>query len=927
MGSKRKVKELEKSEENRNQAKGALNKSINELRLFIDSTPDLCFLKDRKGKYLMVNAANARFFGKTEAEILGRTDFELMSREAAQGCMATDTQAMKERKAVIGVESVGGRIYETRKIPVIRHDEIIGVAGIIRDITDQKQAEQALKENEEKYRRIFENSMVGFFRSTPEGRFIDVNPAFARMLRYESPQDLVSSIIDIASQYYANPRDRERYQALLLEQGHVENFEFPARCRDGSEIWVSNSTRSVFDKKGEIIYHEGIVVDITDRKRALDMLQESERRLRQIIEFLPDATFVIDTEGRVTAWNNAMQALTGIRASEILGKSGYLYAVPFYGKPRPVLIDLVITKDKEVSLSYPSFYREENRLFSEVYIPDFMGRGPTWLWATASPLYDPDGQIVGAIESIRDITRHKQVEEALRESQERYRGLVATLPQAVFEADANGSIQYVNDIAFEMFGYDSKDFFPGKYNILEMIAPEDHERVQANTRILFSTGKSPSAEYLALRKDGSKFPVQTYSTRIINDEAPIGIRGIIVDITERKRAEKEQEKLQAQLTQAQKMESMGRLAGGVAHDFNNMLSVIIGQAEIAMMQMGIEKHLYSQLKEIKEAAKRSADLVRQLLAFARKQTIAPKVLNLNDTVEGMLKIIQRLIGENIQLLWQPGENLWKINMDPTQIDQILANLCVNARDAIVGTGKVAIETGNVTLDEDCCGLLLEAVPGDYVLLAVQDEGCGMSEETLNQLFDPFFTTKGVGKGTGLGLPMVYGIVRQNKGFINVYSEPGKGTAFKIYIPRHLGEDEKEHAPDVDRSMTGGNETVLLVEDEQMLLQMGMEMLKKLGYKVLAAGSPSEAVKIAEEHKNDIHLLITDVIMPEMNGKQLADKLLSLYPNLKLLFMSGYTADVISYHGVLSPGVQFIQKPFSTKDIAAKVREVLENHLL
>jgi CheY-like chemotaxis protein len=372
------------------------------------------------------------------------------------------------------------------------------------------------------------------------------------------------------------------------------------------------------------------------------------------------------------------------------------------------------------------------------------------------------------------------------------------------------------------------------------------------------------------------------------------------------------------------MESVGRLAGGVAHDFTNMLGIILGHTDMALDYLDPGQPAHSDLKEIRKATKRSADLVRQLLAFALKQTIAPKVLDLNDAVEGMLKMIRRLIGEDIHLEWHPGVDLWPIKMDPSQIDQILANLCVNARDSIDGVGKVTIETNNVMLDEDDCNRHLEAVPGDYVLLAVSDDGCGMNKEILGKLFEPFFTTKEVGKGTGLGLPTVYGIVRQNEGLINVYSEPGQGTTFRIYIPRHPGEVGKEHGRDIEKSITGGNETILLVEDEPTLLQMGKSVLERLGYRVLAAGSAAAAVKIAEEHKNEIHLLITDVIMPEMNGRDLADKLLSLHPHLKLLFMSGYTADVIAHHGVLDPGVKFVQKPFSMKDLANRIREALES---
>ena len=398
---------------------------------------------------------------------------------------------------------------------------------------------------------------------------------------------------------------------------------------------------------------------------------------------------------------------------------------------------------------------------------------------------------------------------------------------------------------------------------------------------------------------------------------------IFADITERRRAEEEKDKLQAQLMQAQKMDSVGRLAGGIAHDFNNMLGVILGHTELIMIQPNPSDSLYADLEEIKKAAQRSADLTRQLLSFARKQTVEPKVLDLNETVASMLQMLKRLIGEDIDLSWLPGADMGKVKIDPSQIDQILANLCVNARDAIAGVGKVTIETGNRTFDETYCSVHTDFVPGEFVILTVSDNGCGMDKETLTNIFEPFFTTKGVGKGTGLGLATIYGAVKQNNGFINVYSELGQGTTFNIYLPRYVGDVDQASVETLEKAIKGGQEMVLLVEDEVSILKMTTVMLEKLGYTVLPASTPGEAIRLARDYTGNIHLLMTDVVMPEMNGRDLAAQLLSHYPNLKRLFMSGYTANVIAHHGVLDEGVHFIQKPFSMKDLAAKVREVLQ----
>jgi len=374
--------------------------------------------------------------------------------------------------------------------------------------------------------------------------------------------------------------------------------------------------------------------------------------------------------------------------------------------------------------------------------------------------------------------------------------------------------------------------------------------------------------------------------------------------------------------QSSKMSAIGQLAGGVAHDFNNMLSVINGYSEMLLREIVPSDPKYAHIKEINKAGERSADLTRQLLAFARKQPIAPKVLDLNDTVAGMLKMLQRLIGENSELILKPAANLWKIKMDPSQLDQILTNLLVNARDAISGAGKIAIETGKEELAEAFCKTHPDSLPGKYVVLSVSDNGCGMSKETIEHIFEPFFTTKAVGEGTGLGLATVFGIVKQNNGFIDVYSEPGKGTTYKIYLPRHESENVvKDEILDKPEIITG-TETVLLVEDEKSLLQFAKALLERMGYTVLTANNPTQAIKIAGEYKGDIHLLMTDVIMPEMSGRDLKEKINEIRSDIKYLFMSGYTADIMSHNGVIDEGINFLQKPFTAEELSVKLREVL-----
>ena len=371
------------------------------------------------------------------------------------------------------------------------------------------------------------------------------------------------------------------------------------------------------------------------------------------------------------------------------------------------------------------------------------------------------------------------------------------------------------------------------------------------------------------------------------------------------------------------MESVGRLAGGVAHDYNNISNIIIGYADIMLGRISSGDPLHEYVTEIRTAAKRATDITRQLLAFARRQIIAPKLLDLNATLADMAKMLRRLVGEDIEIGFLPGESIWQVKIDPSQIDQIMANLCVNARDAIVDVGKITIETQNTSFDESYCRLHVGFIPGEYVLLSVSDNGAGIAPDVVEKVFEPFFTTKELGKGTGLGLATVYGIVRQNNGFINLYSEPGTGTVIKIYLPRHSGPIAAVAHKESDRLPASKGETILLVEDDASILKLANILLTMLGYVVLPAGGPEQAIKMAKEHEGPIDLLVTDVVMPKMNGRILSEHLKKPYPKIKTLFVSGYTANVIADRGVLQEGMSFLSKPFSKKELAFKIRQVLD----
>jgi PAS domain S-box-containing protein len=642
--------------------------------------------------------------------------------------------------------------------------------------------------------------------------------------------------------------------------------------------------------------------------RREEVLREEATMFRVAFEQAPVGICLVNPDGRFLNVNGKFCDMLGYSVSELLSRT---------------FQDITHPDDLGSSIEW---FR--NSLAGETTIADLEKRylhkegHVVWGIVRGFLLRNVDGSARFFITHVQDITERKRAEEALRESEEKYKELYEEAPMGYMEYDNKGRITKVNRRELEMLGYTAEEVVgePAWNFVMEK------EKGQELIKAKLAGDKPPSKdlERTYIRKDGTTFP-GLIQDAIFKDRSGriMGIRSTILDITERKRAEKEREKLEAQLRQAQKMEAAGRLAGGVAHDFNNMLGIIIGNVELAKMEVEPSEPIHNELQEIQKAAQRSANIVRQLLAFARKQTVSPKVVDLNDAVSGMLKMLRRLIGEEIELAWIPGHDLWPVKIDPSQVDQILANLAVNARDAIAGVGKVTVETANAVFDESYCREHEEALPGKHVLLALSDTGSGMTPEIMEHLFDPFFTTKEVGKGTGLGLATVYGIVKQNKGFIYVYSELGKGTTFKIYLPKLEGEAVVAPEKTDEKKIPKGTETVLVAEDEGALLNLARAILTRQGYTVLTARTPSEALSLAEEHQGEIHLLLTDVVMPEMNGRELMEKLYAKRPNIKGLFMSGYTANVVAHHGVLDKGVHFIEKPFSPIALGEKVREVLD----
>ena len=656
--------------------------------------------------------------------------------------------------------------------------------------------------------------------------------------------------------------------------------------------------------------YEALEKRIRELEPAEASLRASEALFRSMVETSPLGIAIVNDQFQYTYINKEFCRISGYAEKDILGADFFFVLAE---ESKQLAIDRYVRRQRGESV--PDRYevtfikKDRTRRIAEVQSTVFI---------------DAD-QRANSLLQVYDITDRKQAEDALKESEKKYRALVENAGEAIFVAQ-DGKLKFTNPRTETLTGYSGETLKTRSF--VEFIHPDDRAMVlERHTRRMQGEELPPQYAFRIVTAGQNVRWVELNVVAIEWDGAPATLN-FVTDITERKKAEAEKEKVQELLNQSQKMESIGRLAGGVAHDFNNMLGVIIGQADLAIEKMAKPDHpdpahpLFTSIAEIQRAAVRAAELTRQLLAFARKQTISPKQLLLNDTVGSMISMLRRLIGEDIHLIWKPGAHLWPVKMDPAQVDQILANLCVNARDAINGVGHILIRTANISVDHAFCTRHPDGVPGDYVRLSVEDDGCGMDTEIREKLFEPFFTTKAMGEGTGLGLSMIYGIIRQNNGFIGVASTPGKGTVFDIYLPRDTGPPVPD--PEIGRRTTsGGTETILVVEDEAAILEMVRDMLENMGYQVLTANTPARALDIGKAHPDKISLLMTDVIMPEMNGKDLARRLTAAHPGLKTLFMSGYTANVIAHHGILEENVAFIQKPFSMNELAKRVRDVLD----
>ncbi len=796
------------------------------------------------------------------------------------------------------------QLYRLQTLPgQMAEYQIVGI-----DITERKQAEEALRESEERFRVTAEMTGQVIYDYDIEHSIISWSGAVEAVLGFTQAEmqhvgfdSLVESI---------HPEDRAQAVTLLEHAMHEHSTytaEYRMRCKDGTYIYVHNRGAFLPAPQGKVQRMLGTIDDMTARRAAEEALRISEENYRGLFENAKEA-ILIAKDSKIVLCNPQMIQLLGLKQAAIINQ-------PF--------VNFIHPEDRQLVHSrYQQRVRGEHPPSS--YEFRVIGLNDRVRWVVINSVQFVWEDEPATLSFLVDITKRKLAEESLKEK--------AALLEAQMNATLDGLIVVDEKQQRILINQQAIDLLQVPPQILAVAEDElllqhiaglvrEPEHFLADVKRLYQQVFQTSRDEIEFR---SGLVLDRYTAPVLSPDGKCyGRIWTFRDITERKRAEQEKVQLQAQLHQAQKMESVGRLAGGVAHDFNNMLGVILGHTELSLENEDVPEPVMESLQEIRKAADRSANLTRQLLAFARKQPVTPKVIDLNETVAGVLKMLERLIGEDIDLAWLPGADLDPVRIDPSQIDQILANLYTNARDAIEGTGKITIETGKAAFDQEFCAQHSGYQPGSFILLAVSDNGCGMDEGTLSCLFEPFFTTKGMGQGTGLGLATVYAIVKQNDGFITVYSEVGQGTSFHVYLPRDIAKAEQYMDKPVIPAHTAGRETILLVEDEPAILQMTTKMLKRHGYSVLAAATPGEALDLARRHAGEIHLLVTDVIMPEMNGRELAKQLLSLYPGLKRLFMSGYTANVIAHHGVLEEGIHFIQKPYTTRELAVKIRIVLD----
>ena len=869
------------------------------LSALIESTEDLIWSVDLDYNLLTFNQAFQDNLDNTFGvrAVSGMRLEEWLAPERVRLWPPMYGRALSEGAFRTEYSMLNGRILELSFNPIRQDGRTTGVSVFGKDITQAKAAEKALLEAESNYRDIFEGALEGMFQVAP-GKPLALNSALAHMLGYDSVQQALSAAAAGGTQQaWLDLNERARFVKLLADQGIVRGYECRFKRKDGSLIWVSFNVRRIAGPDGQAPTYRGFIEDITERKQMQEALRKSEEKFAKVFRCSP-AVIILSDPDRDDALldvSEAFEYVTGYRREEAVGRTG---------------IELGLWADASQFEEYRTRFRSEGRS-RNVEIQFRRKNGDVGTGLMSSEWIELDGRMY-AISATVDITEQKKAESDMR-------SLVTAIENAeetIVVTDLEGRIQYCNPAFEAITGYSKEEVLGQNPRILKSgkHVPEFYAEMWA----MLAKGQVWRGHLTNKKKDGSFYEEEATISPIRDVKGRItGFVAIKRDVTERLQ-------LEEQFRQAQKLESIGRLAGGMAHDFNNLLTVINGYSDLCLKQLKAADPLKPYVREIQNAGERAANLTKQLLAFSRKQVIEPRILDLNATIRESAPMLQPLIGEDIVLETRLDDSLGQVMADPDQIHQIIMNLAVNARDAMPHGGELTIETANVELSpESSTAIHRDATAGRYVRMSVTDSGHGMDETTRERIFEPFFTTKELGKGTGLGLSTVYGIVRQSGGWIDVRSEVGAGTSFHIFLPR------LDAVPAPPRSVTGasiagGNETILVVEDQPEVRSFTRAALSRYGYNVIDACDGGNAIARASQYANRIDLLVTDVVLPGMNGKEVSERLRLLRPDLKVLFISGYTADLIADRGVLPPGVVFLHKPFSAQELAVKVRDALDS---
>lgn len=914
----------------RKSAEAELNASQDRFAKAFNASPALLAItRLSDGMVLDVNETSLRLQGFKREELVGHKASELKIWVDLDD-RSKIIETLREKGSVRGYEAIiydkddnRHALFLSAELLIINNEEYIYWCSI--DVTDQKEVEKSLRLSEERYRSLVEATEQTIWSADLEGNITKIH----------------SSLIDPSKWnvlsgwgwlYLVHPEDRESArqnweQALKTGERYADKYRYLRD--DGSYGYASARAVPIRDTDGTIKEWIGSTVDVTKRITAEKALRESEERYRAFVENSTEAIWRCEIETPCAVTLPVDKQVNRFFESGILAECNDVMAQMYGYEHAEEIIGAHLANflppDAPESIEFLTGFILSGYSLTDVESKEIDKEGNTKYFSNSFVGIVENGHIKRAWGTQRDITERKKAENDLRETNETLQALIHSAPVGIIVMGLDGKVKVWNSVAEKVLGWQKEDN-PG-FEWAELI-PEEYKTQFSEMRERVLNGEViENIETVRRRKDGTLIDVVVSGSPLRDAEGNINaILSVFHDITERKRAEKALHESEERLRQAQKMEAIGRLAGGIAHDFNNILTSVIGYSDISLRRLAEDDPLHRNIREIRKSADRAAKLTHQLLAYSRKQILQPTLLDLNEIVFELDKMMRRVIGEDVLLKIELGEGLGKVRADRGQVEQVLMNLVVNARDALPKGGEVIIKTKNTEVREPMFFKGFSVPPNEYVLLQVSDTGHGMSEEVKQKIFDPFFTTKEVGKGTGLGLATVYGIIKQSDGYIIVESELEKGTTFNIYMP--LSEDKEKRVESESASPVEaihGIETILLVEDDEAVRMMTREILESSGYQVLSPINCDEAINFCQKYRGTIHLLLTDVVMPKINGRELAERLTPMRPKMKVLYMSGYTDAEIVDHGVLEKDVKFIQKPYTIDALTLIIRELLDTY--